>query len=203
MAQSIIAIGSKNPAKVQAVVTVLSTYKQFADLPVFSEDVKSGVSSQPTNLDETICGAVNRAAKALELYPSAIMAFGIESGIVAPFEGSATHLAPSSMGRFVEDALRAHPALDVCACAILKTNGRWVNLRVGLSSAWPLPGSMSRRIQFEGMNMNDAAIAVGLTDDPSIGSHQGAVGVLSEGRLDRNTYTQQAVLAAMIGWMAQ
>lgn len=55
-----VAIGSKNPAKINAVKNV------FKD-EIISVDAESGVSEQPMSDEETIKGAINRAIQAAEL----------------------------------------------------------------------------------------------------------------------------------------
>lgn len=59
-----IAIGSKNPVKIQATKNVIK--KVRPDAKVISVDVKSGISTQPLSDNEAITGAINRAKKALK-----------------------------------------------------------------------------------------------------------------------------------------
>jgi inosine/xanthosine triphosphatase len=59
-----IAIGSKNPVKIQVTKNVIK--KVWPDAKVVSVDVKSGVKTQPLSNDEAIKGAINRAKKALK-----------------------------------------------------------------------------------------------------------------------------------------
>jgi inosine/xanthosine triphosphatase len=75
-----IAIGSKNPAKVQAVNNV------FQDAEILSLSVESGVSEQPFSDDETIEGAVNRAKNCL-IHSHADMGIGLEGGVVQTKQG--------------------------------------------------------------------------------------------------------------------
>ncbi|MGC4376055.1 DUF84 family protein [Fictibacillus sp. Mic-4] len=67
-----IAIGSKNPAKVKAV-------KQVLNQEVVSFEVPSGVSAQPFSDEETKRGAVNRAKKCVE--KGAEIGIGLEGGV--------------------------------------------------------------------------------------------------------------------------
>jgi len=73
----IISIGSKNPAKVEA---VLKVFNQPTD-SVKAVDVPSRVSEQPFSDDETIMGAINRAEGALATGNSQI-GIGLEGGVV-------------------------------------------------------------------------------------------------------------------------
>ncbi|PLS14884.1 inosine/xanthosine triphosphatase [Bacillus sp. M6-12] len=72
-----IAIGSKNPAKAEAVKAAIGR-----DLAVYLEvDAESGVSSQPFSDEETIKGAINRAKNSLASV-SAEVGIGLEGGVV-------------------------------------------------------------------------------------------------------------------------
>jgi inosine/xanthosine triphosphatase len=68
-----VAIGSKNPAKINAVKNV------FKD-EVISVEAESGVNDQPMSDEETIKGAVNRAMQAAEL-GEADIGIGLEGGV--------------------------------------------------------------------------------------------------------------------------
>jgi inosine/xanthosine triphosphatase len=70
------AVGTLNPAKVQAVERILNP----EEFHVAAVEVSSGVSPQPFSDEETIQGAVNRAAKALEM-AGADIGFGLEGGV--------------------------------------------------------------------------------------------------------------------------
>lgn len=74
----IVAIGTKNKAKIKAVQTVLSNY--FQDVSFKSYDVASGVSEQPFSEEETRQGAINRSKNALQL-SGADLSFGLEGGV--------------------------------------------------------------------------------------------------------------------------
>lgn len=74
-----VAIGTKNKAKVGAVLSVVT--KHFHDILTFEHiSVDSGVSAQPMSTDETRLGAMNRAKKALQ-ETNADIAFGLEGGV--------------------------------------------------------------------------------------------------------------------------
>ncbi|MGM9924278.1 MAG: DUF84 family protein [Bacillus sp. (in: firmicutes)] len=77
----IIAVGSKNPAKVEAVRAVF----QADSSQVIAVDVPSGVSAQPFSDEETIKGAINRA-KASMAEANAHIGIGLEGGVAeTPF----------------------------------------------------------------------------------------------------------------------
>lgn len=70
------AIASKNPAKINAVSSVLANLEWSVDLSAI--DAESEVSAQPFSQQETRQGAVNRASNALGDYDFAI---GLEGGV--------------------------------------------------------------------------------------------------------------------------
>jgi inosine/xanthosine triphosphatase len=72
----IVAIGTKNPAKVHAVQDTLIRER----LTFVSVKVDSGVADQPFSDEETLQGALNRAKGALTI-ANASLAFGLEGGV--------------------------------------------------------------------------------------------------------------------------
>lgn len=71
-----VAVGSKNPAKINAVKEAFKEYQY----EIISVDAESGVSEQPMSDEETIKGAVNRAIQAAELGDAEI-GIGLEGGV--------------------------------------------------------------------------------------------------------------------------
>ena len=74
-----LSVGSTNRMKVAAVKEVVSTYTVLSQAEITSTDVPSGVSDQPTSLEETVLGAKTRAERA---YLGSGYAIGIESGLM-------------------------------------------------------------------------------------------------------------------------
>ena len=50
----------------------------------------------------------------------------------------------------------------------------------------------------EGLDMSEACNKVGLTNNPKIGSEEGAIGILTKGRMTRKDYTKQSIITALI-----
>ncbi|HZH60954.1 MAG TPA: DUF84 family protein [Metabacillus sp.] len=73
-----IAIGTKNPTKVNAVNEAFSS---FIDAEFISTNVPSNVSAQPLTDLETLTGAINRARNALEA-EGADLGVGLEGGLI-------------------------------------------------------------------------------------------------------------------------
>ncbi|MFA6006213.1 MAG: inosine/xanthosine triphosphatase [Candidatus Paceibacterota bacterium] len=166
-------IGSKNKAKVDAVIEILRDYPHLAGAKVVSAESTSDVSAQPKSLEETVRGATNRAKNC---FSECDYSIGIESGLMK---------VPYTKG--------GH--MDVCVVAIY--DGK--EFHIGLSSAWEFPDvSVTKMMLEEGLDMSQAINKAGMTKNMQIGSAEGAIGILTKGRMDRKEYTKQALRTALI-----
>ena len=168
----IIKVASKNPAKVSAVEEIIKDYPHLMNAEIIGEETNSGVSDQPKSLEETIKGAMNRAKG---VYKDCDFSFGLESGLMA---------VPHTKTGY----------MDVCVCVIF--DGKEYHL--GLSSAWEAPKKVAEYMFNEGLDMNQAALKAGLTENPKVGSAEGLIGVMTKGRLVRKEYTKEAIRTALI-----
>jgi inosine/xanthosine triphosphatase len=76
-----VAVGSKNPVKVQAAKSGLDAYWPELGIEIVGLDVESGVSAQPLSDEESIRGATNRAKAALQADSQAAYGIGVEGGL--------------------------------------------------------------------------------------------------------------------------
>ncbi|MDO8510405.1 MAG: inosine/xanthosine triphosphatase [bacterium] len=168
-----IRIGSKNKAKITAVEEILLDYPHLAAAQIESIEASSGISDQPKTLEETIHGAINRAKN---IFRDCHYSIGIESGLME---------VPKTKSGY----------MDVCVCAIYDGN----ESHLGLSSAWEFPDKkVMDLVVKEGLNLSQAINKAGLTNKQTIGSEEGAIGILTKGRVDRKEYTKQALRMALI-----
>lgn len=165
-------VGSKNEIKISAVREIVADYKFLKDAEIIAVDTSSEISDQPKSLEETIGGAINRSRNA---FRNCDYSFGIESGLMA---------VPNTKTGY----------MDFCACAIFDGKDH----HLGLSSAFEFPATVTALIFGEGMDANQAFYKAGLISNPKIGSAEGAVGLLTNGRLTRKDYTKQAITMALI-----
>jgi inosine/xanthosine triphosphatase len=166
-------VGSKNQAKVAAVAELLPEYPHLKDAKVIGVGTTSGVSDQPLSLEETVRGAMNRAKSS---FLNCDYSVGIESGLM--------HVPESKSGY-----------MDVCVAAIY--DGKETHL--GLSSAWEFPDTkVMDMIVKDGLDMSQAINKAGMTTNAAVGSAEGAIGILTKGRIDRKEYTKQALRMALI-----
>ena len=107
----IVAVGSKNAAKVKAVKDVFSLFGQEAEVKGFSVD--TGVSEQPLSLEETVEGAVNRAKAAWEKSKGECdFSVGIESGLERVKQAKTGYMDFGANAVF--DGKRAYIGLNAC-----------------------------------------------------------------------------------------
>ena len=167
-----VAVGSANPVKVAAVgaeVVALLRLGRGPDVREFP--VESGVPEQPRGA-QTLKGARNRARRAREAWPECDYAVGVEAGLI----------------RFPEETMH----LEAQACVVVDRNG-WETHGWGPAFQYP-PWVTERALRGEMVSQVLGPVA----NDPRIGSTTGAIGYLSEGRLDRTALTRTAVLMAFL-----
>lgn len=164
-------VASKNPQKIQALKDLLPEYPIFNAAEVEGIAVPSGVSDQPKTLEETIRGGMNRAKNA---FIDCDLSFGIESGLMKVSE--------SKSG-----------VVDLCVCVIYDGE----KFHLGFSSIFEVPPKIVEFMD-KGMNMSDASLEARVTENKSLGSAEGLIGILTKGRVTRLAYTKQAIVSAMI-----
>lgn len=168
-----IKVGTKNKAKVDSVIEIIEEYPHLKGSIIEGVSAESGVADQPKSLEETINGAINRAKG---IFVDCDYGIGIESGWM-----SVPHTKSGYM--------------DVCVCAIY--DGKECHL--GLSSAWEFPNpEVTNLIINGGLDTTEAINKAGMTDNKNIGSEEGAIGLLTKGRMTRKEYTKQALRVALI-----
>ncbi len=165
-------VGSQNNVKVSAVREAIRDYDFLSNTDVSGLNVSSEISEQPKSVDETIRGAINRSRNAFQ---NCNFSFGLEDGLMR---------VPNTKTNY----------MNVCACAIY--DGQ--NYHIGLSSAFEYPHDVTKLVFEEGLDINQAFHRVGLTKNPKVGSSEGAIGILTHGRLLRKEYTKQAITMALI-----
>lgn len=167
-----ISVGTKNSAKLEAVADLIKEYDFAEGVKLSSVKVDSGVSEQPKSLEETIMGAKNRAKSA---FSDCEISVGLESGLMK---------VPHTKSSF----------MNVCVCAIFDGE----NYHIGLSSAFEYPRKVIDLVLEEGMDVSEAFLRSGLTENPKIGSQGGAIGILTKGKLVRKNLTRQSIEMALI-----
>ena len=170
----IVAIGSTNRAKVQALKEILTDSSIFSKAELISIETSSEVSDQPLSFQETILGAKNRATNAFHKCKSCTYGFGIESGLMEVSEVSTGFL-------------------HVSICSIY--DGK--NYYTGLSSGFELPSQILNLLLEQKMDLSKACLYSGISHNTEIGSTEGLVGILSKGKMDRKDYSKQCITTAI------
>lgn len=165
-------VGSANPIKVEAVKEIIADYDFLIGSEVLSIPIKSEVPEQPLSLEETINGARNRAGNS---FRECTYSVGIEDGLM-----------------YVPKSITGH--MNICVAVFF--DGR--EYYFGISSAFEYPKEVTQLIFQQGLDVDSAFYRCHLTSNPDVGSAEGAIGILTKGRLTRKEYTKQALKMALI-----
>jgi inosine/xanthosine triphosphatase len=167
-------VGSRNPTKIGAVQDVFG--RCFGDVEVTGIEVGSGVAGQPVG-DETFAGAENRAR--------ALVSLNAEQGLAAHYcvgiEGGVSRLH----GRWF-----AFGAVCVAAA-----DGR---MGFGATSHFELPDQVAAALA-DGTELGGVIDELTGLRNTRLGG--GAIGYLSQGRLDRRGLAAQGVFMALIPFL--
>lgn len=179
-----VALGSTSPAKVRALETALRrVHGRF--VAVTHVATPSGVPAQPVGDDETYAGAMNRARGALALVPGAQLGVGIEAGVSG---AGAEHHA---------GGVRAGRGLYTSAWVVVTDRaGRLGSAR---SATFAVPTFLAERVS-AGQELGTALDAAYGLERAKDGP--GAAGVLTRGLVSRSELYVQAVLLALVPWLA-
>lgn len=161
-----IVVGSKNPVKIRAAKTAISTMMCLQKVECEGIDAPSGVAAQPLSSQETREGAINRV-KYCQKIAQADFYVAIEGGVDLFEYGPAT---------FAYIAIADNQHMSI---------GRSCNL--------PLPPKIYQALQ-NGEELGQVMDT--LFDTENVKQKQGAIGLLTQGQATRESvYTQAAVLA--------
>lgn len=142
----------------------------LGEVDVVGVSVSSGVRAQPHDDDEMIAGAVARGSSALLADPAAMYGIGLEGG-VAGHDGR----------------------LFACAwCAVADRSGA---VALACTGRFELPPAVSRLVR-QGLELGEADdLVFGRTNSKQ---QEGAVGLLTQGRMTRASFYADAVALALI-----
>lgn len=169
----IVAVGSQNPIKINAVKNVFNKF--FPNAAIVGIDVKTGLSKQPIGLSTIIRGAQMRSYLSLSNVKHAYYGVGIEAGLVKCSESSSGYL-------------------NIQVCVIKDINGY---SSIGVSAGYELPKPIvDKIINNPSIELED--IMEELTGIDKIGEKMGAIYILSKGVMSRLHLSEQAVLTALL-----
>ena len=167
----IIAVGTKNPAKVEGIRIAFTRY--FPDVTIKTVDSGSVTTAQPFGLDQMTQGAISRAKFALSKL-GGDFGVGVEAGIFR-------------MGDAYFDHQQA---------AIVDSSGK---VSLGHSAGYPLPTKEVEALINTGRELE--RYAESLSGVSEIGDKGGLVHHLTKGVMTRTDLTEQCVLMALIPWL--
>ncbi len=160
-----------NPTKLQAVCNILTDHPLFKDALISAVDANVAEFDHPKTLGDTIAGAKQRAKT---VFGGCKYSFGLESGIMP---------APDTKSGYLETTV----------CAIY--DGK--NYHLGLSPSFEWPKKMIDLI-IDGKDGSQAFKELGLTTHEKIGVAEGAIFILTHGKIDRTKVNELAVMMALI-----
>lgn len=164
----IFAVGSENPIKINCVANAVKTF--WPDARAIGVNTDSGVSAQPASDHEMLRGAINRARQAIAKTPNAQFGVGLEGGTLDADDG-------------------------MWAYAWIVVVDREGKIGKGQSGRFLLPEPIAQMIR-KGIELGDA-------DDRFFGrlnskQQNGAIGILSDGVINRLDLYQPAVIFALL-----
>ncbi|MHA1341202.1 MAG: inosine/xanthosine triphosphatase [Promethearchaeota archaeon] len=181
----IIAIGTKNPIKIQAAKEGFEFIFPDAKLKIFQYLVDSEVGDQPIGFDSIIKGSINRAQKAYNLFvkehdynnPNTIFGVGIESGLAK-----------------INYTMSGY--MDFQFSAVFHKN----NITLGCGSGFEYPIIVIKKIlDKEEKEIGD--IFEKIANERNIKYKGGAISYLSNGKLKRKEILKNGIIMALIPYI--
>lgn len=166
-----VALGTKNPAKVEGVRLAFKKY--FPSTTINTIDSSSVTRAQPLGLDQMTEGAISRAKFALSKL-GGDFGVGVEAGI---FKIGDTYF-------------------DHQQAAIIDPSGK---LSLGHSAGYPLPAKAVEAMIKTGRELE--RYAEELSGIQEVGDKGGLVHHLTKGVMTRTDLTEQCVMMALIPWL--
>jgi inosine/xanthosine triphosphatase len=167
----IVAVGTRNPAKLEGVRKAFARY--YMDVELRPVDSSSVARAQPKGLEEIVEGATARAKHAI-LEANGDFGVGVEAGIF-------------TIGEVYFDHQQA---------AIVDSSGR---VSLGHSAGYMLPKEAMDKMFDTGSELERWAEKVsGVTE---VGDKGGLISFLTDGRMSRTELTEQCVITALIPWL--
>lgn len=167
----IVALGSKNPTKVEGVRRAFAKY--FPDVEVRVVDSSSVAKAQPRGLEEMTAGATARAKFALSK-AGGDFGVGVEAGIFT-----------------IGDVY-----FDNQVAAIADPTGK---VSLGHSAGYMLPREDMEKLFKDGRELERWAEEVSGINE--VGDKGGLVQHLTKGKMTRTELTEQCVVTALIPWL--
>ena len=167
-------VGSTNPVKIESVKEAFSMFFKDVDVDVSGVGVESGVSDQPLGEEETRMGARNRAVKLFNEVGTGVIDYGVglEGGVVE-IDGT----------------------LFECAWCVVRDKDGVEGIGGGLY--FELPSAVADRLRDGGELGPVMDDLMGTVDIKKKG---GAIGVFTNGVLNRKDAYVHLVLQALVKW---
>ena len=167
----IVAVGTKNPAKIEGIKQAFARY--YPELELRPVDSAAVAKAQPRGLEEMASGATARANFALSK-AGGDFGVGVEAGIFN-----------------IGDVY-----FDNQVAAVIDKSGK---VSLGHSAGFPLPKEAMERLFKDGRELERWAEEVSGIDQ--IGDKGGIIHYLTKGKISRTDLTAQCVTTALVPWL--
>ncbi|MHA1452622.1 MAG: inosine/xanthosine triphosphatase [Promethearchaeota archaeon] len=177
-----VAVGTKNPAKIEAVKLAFSKMFPEIECIVFPIKVDSHVGVQPYGFESTIQGAINRAKDAYfsvfnkKSKTNIQIGVGIEAGMIPV-------------------PLTSTGYLDYQFCAIYISNG---SITVGSGPGFEYPAKIVDKLLKDPNHHEIGTIIDEISGIANTKEHEGAIGLLSKNIFKRADILQYSVISALL-----
>lgn len=168
--QKKVAVGSKNPVKVEAVRLAFTDVWPEIQWEVIGADVPSGVSNQPMSDRESIKGATNRAKRSMKLH-QADFGVGLEGGL-------------QKIGR---------EYVDAGWMIVISKDGR---VGIGSTVKMHTPHKMMKIVLEEGKELGEVCDIIFKRQNTK--QAEGQFGLLTKNLITRTEGYRQGVIAALV-----
>lgn len=167
-----ICVASQNPVKLECTKLAFESIFDKTTMIIDGKSAHSGVSDQPMTDQETLLGAMNRAVFIRKNFPAFDFHIGIEGGVEDEEEGMSAFAWVYIIGK--------------------RKNGK------ARTAAFYLPEEI-RQLVKGGMELGHADDMVFKRENSK--QKDGAIGILTNGTIDRTEYYKPAVLMALIPFL--
>ena len=205
-----VAVGSKNPCKLEAVRLAFESVFQDCEVSILSENAKSEVSDQPMGDVETKQGAINRARNTWNIFNGTDsdeercdFAVGLEGGCEIMDHATKSDLwVMAWMAVIGQKKNMVYVNSHGVTTRITLQNSDDSNndddlvIGYGKTATFQLPSEVARLVKEEGLELGHADDQVFQRVNSKHGG--GTVGILTHGLIDRSKYYQHAIQLALV-----
>ena len=177
-----VAVGTKNPAKIEAVKLGFTKLFPKTECTVFPVEVDSQVGVQPYGFESTIQGAINRAKNAY-------------SSVFKTHSKTITQLGIGIEAGMIPVPLTSTGYLDYQFCAIFSSNGA---ISIGSGPGFEYPPKIVEKLMNDPDHHEIGTIIAEISGISNTKEKEGAIGLLTKNIFRRAEILQYSVVSALL-----